>query len=120
MSGPRTSSLVIIATMLLIAMADVGNTVAEGSRDRLTADEMFGQTDLGQGPIDNSYFAPIGDVEPAKHALSGRLVIPRTEGFVFGAFPGVALRMFVSGDRLLPVTRDIPRRGQSRPARRPY
>lgn len=90
---------------LLIAVT-VGVAVAKaGPRDRLTVEEMFGE--IGRGPVDNRYFMPMGNVAPARHALSATLAIPETERWDFGKFPAVEVQMITSNGRLIPVIRDI-------------
>jgi pimeloyl-ACP methyl ester carboxylesterase len=95
----------VIFLILLITMADGSGVALAGSRDRLTVEEMFGK--LGEGPVGNHYFLPMGDVAEARHELSARLVIPETERFEFGQFPTVTVEVFTSNGRLIPVTRDI-------------
>jgi CubicO group peptidase (beta-lactamase class C family) len=97
-------SLGLCLAVLIAATLDVATVRAE-PRDRLTLRELFGQ--VGQGPTRNHYFLPMGDVSPAKHELSARLVIPETERFEFGLFPAVAVEVFTSNGHLIPVTRDI-------------
>lgn len=60
-----------------------------------------------ENPVHNGYFMPVGSSAAARHDLSATLIIAETEGWSFGAFPGVSVQVFTSGDRLIPVTRDI-------------
>jgi len=78
-------------------------------RDQLTYAELLKDKTAIEGPVHNGYFMPVGPVAAAKHELSATLIIPETDGWSFGAFPGVSVQMFTSGDRLIPVTRDIIR-----------
>ena len=92
--------------LALLVAATVGAAAAKsGPRDRLTVQEMFGQ--VGQGPVSNHYFMPMGDVEPAKHTLSAELVIPETERWSFGKFPAVTVEIFTSNGRLIPAAKNI-------------
>ena len=78
-------------------------------RDRLTFSELLENEPAMEGPVHNGYFMPVGPIATAKHDFSVTLIIPETEGWSFGTFPGVSVKMFSSGDRLIPVTRDIIR-----------
>jgi hypothetical protein len=78
-------------------------------RDRLTFAELLKDKTAIEGPVHNGYFMPVGPVAAAEHELSATLIIPETDSWSFGAFPGVSVQMFTSGDRLIPVTRDIIR-----------
>lgn len=78
-------------------------------RDRLTYAELFEDETATEVPVHNGFFIPVGEGFAAKHDLSATLIIPETEGWSFGTFPGVSIQMFNNGDRLIPVTRDIIR-----------
>jgi hypothetical protein len=78
-------------------------------RDRLTYAEIQKNGATLDAPVHNGYFMPVGPVAAAKHELSATLIIPETGDWSFGKFPGVSVQMFISGDRLIPVTRDIIR-----------
>ena len=97
--------------VLLTSSGFAQDAITADARDRLTVSEMFGEDDLGQGPVDNRYFVPMGQFGPAKHDLSATLIIPEEARFRFGAFPDAAVNIFRSGNRLIPATRDIIRGG---------
>jgi CubicO group peptidase (beta-lactamase class C family) len=78
-------------------------------RDRLTHDEILADEFTLEGPVHNGYFMPVGSFAAAKHDLSATLIIPETEGWSREALPGVRVQIFRSGNRLIPVTRDIIR-----------
>ena len=100
-----TSIIRLGLVALLVTVALVARPIAADTRDRLTVQEMFEQ--IGQGPVNNQYFMPMGNVGPAKHALSGKLVIPKTGRWGFGKFPAVTVDIFTHNGRLIPVVRDI-------------
>lgn len=78
-------------------------------RDQLTGAEILAGNTTMEEPVHNGYFMPVGEIAPAMHDLSATLIIPETDSWSFGAFPGVSVQMFTSGDRLIPVARHIIR-----------
>jgi hypothetical protein len=78
-------------------------------RDRLTYAELQKDETTIDDSVHTGYFMPVGKVAAALQDLSATLIIPETEGWSFGTFPGVSVQMFSSGDRLIPVTRSIIR-----------
>jgi hypothetical protein len=83
-------------------------------RDRLTADELFGDIYKGDGPVQNDYFMPFEDAEPALHQFSGTLTIASTKMSYrhiwargnFGSFPALKANFFTYQDHLVPVERN--------------
>jgi hypothetical protein len=98
---------VIIVVHSLPCYGEIARPGAE--RDRLTSTELLENEPAMKGPVHNEYFMPVGSVAAAKHDLSATLIIAETQGWPFGSFPGASVQMFASGDRLIPVTRDIIR-----------
>lgn len=95
--------------LCLPSYAQIGPSDTE--RDRLTFAELMAEEAAQVSSVHNGYFMPVGSVAAAKHVLSATLIIPETEGWSFGTFPGASVQMFTSGDRLIPVNRDIIRAG---------
>jgi hypothetical protein len=94
---------------------ELASTVpAPTHRDRLTADELFGDKYKGDGPVHNYYFIPFEDTEPALHEFSGMLAIASTQMFYhfiwasgnFGSFPALKLDFFTYQGRLVPIERN--------------
>jgi CubicO group peptidase (beta-lactamase class C family) len=94
---------------------ELASTVpATTHRDRLTADELFGGKYKGDGPVQNDYFMPFEDADPALHEFSGTLAIASTKMYYqrlwasgdFGSFPALKLNFFTYQDHLVPVERN--------------
>jgi CubicO group peptidase (beta-lactamase class C family) len=85
-------------------------------RDRLGAEELFGDKSKGDGPVQNKYFMPTEDADPALHEFSGTLAIASTKMFYrhiwmmgsanFGPFPEFKANFFTYQDHLVPVERN--------------
>ena len=104
-------------------LADVGKTAAargsgthppDGKRTHLTRDDLFQAAYVGDGPVHNAHFMPVGEIEPALHRLSGRLsvspfaLLGRMElGFGYEWFPGFEVDFFSHDGRLVPVERGL-------------
>jgi len=90
---------------------------AAGTRDRLTAAELLASADVGQGPVHNAYFIPVGQAAPALHALKGTLTVKAPTMFrarhgstgVAELLAGFTIAFFTQGEHLVPVARDILR-----------
>jgi hypothetical protein len=113
----QTSVVIIFSRFCLlffvaVSIPSYAQLVSPGTeRDRLTYAELIeGETTMEE-PSHNGYFMPVGQGQaaPAKHDLSGTLVISETSRWPFGTFPGVRVKIFRSGNQLFPVTRDIIR-----------
>ena len=96
--------------LISICLPCYGQSVSPGTeRDQLTFAKLMEEDAATEGPVHNGYFMPVGRADEAKHDLSATLIIPETDGWSFGTFPSVSVQMFNSGDRLIPVARDIIR-----------
>ncbi len=101
-----------ICTFLLVALylpCFAQPSPPANERDRLTPDDLLAGKFTLEGPVHNGYFMPVGSYAAAKHKLFATLIVPETKVWPFGNFPGVSVQIFRSGDRLIPVTRDIIR-----------
>ena len=84
------------------------------NRDKITADDLWGDKYKGDGPVNNDYFMPFGDAEPALHEFSGTLTIASTKMFfhriwaskVLSSFPELKLHFFTYQDHLVPIERN--------------
>ena len=89
----------------------------DAARDKLTFWEIQMGRDLGDGPLHNAYFMPLGGVASAHHAFEGRLSVGDSQvlgrpagsrgGSDHGAFPSFSIDFVSHGDRLLPSERGI-------------
>jgi CubicO group peptidase (beta-lactamase class C family) len=94
-------------------------------RDRLTADELFGDKYKGDGPVQNDFFMPFEDADLALHEFSGMLAIASTKIFYrhiwvrgsgsFGAFPALKINLFTYKGRLVPIERNKLLSGEKSP-----
>jgi hypothetical protein len=94
-------------------------------RDRLTADELFGDKYKGDGPVHNNYFMPLKDTSPALHEFSGTLTIASTkmsyrriwtrERESSGLFPELKANFFTYKDHIVPVERNKLLRSEKSP-----
>ncbi len=83
-------------------------------RDRITADELFADTYKGDSPVQNDYFMPLKDADPAFHSLSGTLSIESTKmshrliwaSENVGSFPALKINFFTYKEHLVPVDRN--------------
>jgi hypothetical protein len=48
-------------------------------RDKLTFEELMAEEYMGDGPVENRYFTPVGESAPVVHAFEGTLTVPWTE-----------------------------------------
>ena len=86
-------------------------------RERLTANELFSGIYQGAGPVHNTYFMPIDNVNPALHNFSGTLVIAATKMSgrrvgasvirSFGTFPALKVKFFTYQEHLVPTERNM-------------
>jgi CubicO group peptidase (beta-lactamase class C family) len=115
--GTRSCSGTIIWTDIKLPPEDTesASTVpATAHRDRLTADELFGDKYQGDGPVRNEYFMPFEGAGPALHDFSGTLSVASTKmpyrriwaSGDFGSFPALEVNFFSYQDRLVPVERN--------------
>jgi CubicO group peptidase (beta-lactamase class C family) len=93
----------------------------KAERDQLTVEELMADAYVGEGPIENRYFMPIGPFSPARHEFSGTLTIPETKMHMtvisFDSYaakkcpllPTVTIAFFTHRGNLIPVERDIIR-----------
>jgi hypothetical protein len=89
---------------------------APPNREQLTAAELFGDKYQGDGPVQNDYFMPFENADPALHAFSGMLTIASTKMSYrhiwtmakrnFGSFPALKANFFTYQDHLVPVERN--------------
>ncbi|HEV2054337.1 MAG TPA: serine hydrolase domain-containing protein [Methylomirabilota bacterium] len=96
-------------------LADLSPPPVGGPRDRVTADDLFASRYVGDGPVHNDYFMPVGPPAPARHSLRGTLTVGA--GRSFSAHkgcaglptpgPGFSAAFFTHGDHLVPVVRTI-------------
>ena len=105
------SRIVLWLSVVLCLPSYAQTGPSDTERDRLTFAELMAEEAAQVSSVHNGYFMPVGSVAAAKHVLSATLIIPETEGWSFGTFPGASVQMFTSGDRLIPVNRDIIRAG---------
>ncbi|MBN1137869.1 MAG: serine hydrolase [Anaerolineae bacterium] len=86
-------------------------------RDKLTAAELGAPGYQGDGPVNNAYFAPLGQPAQALHALEGVLTVPEftmqhpvANGQIVrsseSTFPGFSVEFFTYDDYLVPALRD--------------
>ena len=88
---------------------------ANGSRDRLTADELLASAYKGDSPVHNAYFLPVGQAAPALHAFKGTLSVGAWSMFsanhgcpgLTTISPAFSAAFFTQGEHLVPVVRDI-------------
>jgi Beta-lactamase len=88
---------------------------AAGPRDRLTAPELLASPEAVIGPVHNTYYMPIGRVEPARHVFKGILTVPASTMFrarhgcagLAELLPGFEVAFFTHEEHLVPVARDI-------------
>ena len=83
-------------------------------RDKITADDLLGHVYIGDGPVLNDYYMPIGNSKPALHKFSGTLNIASSrmsyrsiwasENFI--SFPELKLDFFTYQDHLVPIERN--------------
>jgi CubicO group peptidase (beta-lactamase class C family) len=89
---------------------------ASTHRERLTANELFGDKYKGDGPVQNSYFMPSKNAVPALHEFSGTLDIastPMTYHYIWvrgrenlGPFPALKTNFFTYQEHLVPIERN--------------
>ena len=117
--GTQSCSGTIVWTDVKLPRKDIqlGSTVpAPTSRDRLAAEELFGEEYKGDGPVQNQHFMPSEDAVPALHEFSGTLAIASTKmtyrylwvtrNTNFGSFPALKANFFTYQDHLVPVERN--------------
>ena len=115
--GTNSCSGTIVWTDIKLPRKDteLASTVpATTHRDRLTADELFGDKYKGDGPVQNDYFMPFEDADPALHEFSGTLAIASTKMSYrriwargnFGSFPALKINFFTYQGRLVPIERN--------------
>jgi CubicO group peptidase (beta-lactamase class C family) len=112
--GTKTCTGTNIWTDVRLPHRDVES--APTHRDRLTADELFGDKYKGDGTVQNNYFMPFEDAKPALHAFSGTLAIASSqmsyrriwtsERESSGPFPELKVGFFTYQDHLVPVERN--------------
>jgi len=95
--------------------AELATTVPPPThRDQLTAKELLRDISKDDGPIQNDYFMPFEDADPALHEFSGTLAIASTKmsdqriwaSGDFGSFPALKLNFFSYQDHLVAVERN--------------
>jgi hypothetical protein len=70
-------SLLAGLSLIAVACTSTANiSPAGGTRDRLTVEALMAAEYVGDGPIHNGYFMPVGDWAPAHHEFEGTLSIP--------------------------------------------
>ncbi len=90
--------------------------LSQAQRDKITADDLWADKYKGDRPVNNDYFMPFGNAEPALHEFSGTLVIastPMTYQYIWvrgsdkmGPFPALKTSLFTYRDRLVPIERN--------------
>ena len=83
-------------------------------RDKIIADDLWADKYKGDGPVNNDYFMPFGNAEPALHEFSGTLTIASSkmsyrsiwasENLI--SFPELKLHFFTYQDHLVPIERN--------------
>ena len=83
-------------------------------RDKITVDDLWADKYKGDGPVNNDYFMPFGNAEPALHEFSGNLTIASSkmsyrsiwarENVVL--LPELKIHFFTYQDHLVPVERN--------------
>ena len=91
-------------------MPSTGSSPAQ--RDKITANDLWADKYKGDLPVNNDYFMPFGNAEPALHEFSGTLVIASTpmtyqyiwvrEGDKMGPFPTLKTSFFSYQDHFVP------------------
>jgi CubicO group peptidase (beta-lactamase class C family) len=111
---------ILIAAMPFPLHAQV-STPSNAVRDQLTVEQLMADTYVGEGPIENRYFMPVGPFSPARHKFSGTLIIPETKtnkmvryvDHITGAYcsrlPAATMAFFTHRGNLIPAERDIIR-----------
>jgi len=112
--GTKSCSGTLVWTDVKLPPKDTN--LASTIREQLTADELFGDKYKGDGPVQNDYFMPFEDAEPALHKFSGKLAIASTKLTYrhiwarvkgnFGPFPAIKASFFSYQDHLVPVERN--------------
>lgn len=112
--APRSAVRAVIRTVLVITVlilpagCDDLLESASAVRDRLTFAQLAGDEDVGEGPVDNAYFLPVGTHSEALHELTGVLEVPvRNRAAIGGGFPAFKVAFFTDNGHLVPVRRDI-------------
>ncbi|PPR22493.1 MAG: hypothetical protein CFH39_01204 [Alphaproteobacteria bacterium MarineAlpha10_Bin2] len=113
-----------LCLMSFAAALEADDSASGIVRSALTADELMAAQDVGDRPVQNALFMPMGESGPARHRFEGTLSIPEFELRAARAattqralnllpgqtlFPGVDLQFFVHEDHLVPVRRDAVR-----------
>jgi len=88
---------------------------AAGGRDRLTAAELLASPEASIGPVHNAYYMPVGQAEPARHAVRGTLTVPTSTLFrgrqgcagLAELLTGFEVAFFTQGEHLVPADRGI-------------
>ena len=104
--------------------AGAGESATDAIRNQLTAAELMTAQDVGESPVQNAWFMPVGEPGPAHHRFEGTLSISEFELRAAVAattqkapnllpgqalFPGVDLQFFEHDGYLVPVRRDAVR-----------
>ncbi len=100
--------LAVTCLVLLQGGCDDNLDATDHQRDHLTYEELTGNAEISETPLDNSYFMPMGTYAEAQHQLTGVLEVA-AKGHVhldYG-FPAFRARFFTHDGYLVPVERDI-------------
>jgi len=89
-------------------------------RGRITADELFADTYRGDSPVQNDYFMPLKNADPALHEFSGTLSIESIQmshrliwaSENVGSFPALKINFFTYKEHLVPVDRNKLLKGE--------
>ncbi len=103
-------------TVFLPALEAMEPPSAE-QRDKVAAEALLAADYQGDGPVNNRYFAPIGEAELPLHQLEGRLTVPEFEMQARylptdtpagrSIFPGFSAEFFTYQDYLVPADRGL-------------
>jgi CubicO group peptidase (beta-lactamase class C family) len=117
--GTQSCSGTLVWTDVKLPRKDaesISTVPAATYRDRLTAEELFGDKYKDDGPVQNDYFMPSANAAPALHELSGTLVIASTKMTYhyiwtrgrknFGPFPELKTNFFTYHEHLVPIERN--------------
>lgn len=116
--------LAIFCLMVFALTAEAAESLSDDIRTVLTVADLMTAGDVGETPVQNAHFMPVGSHAPAHHRFEGTLSVPEFELRAALAattqrppnlwpgqalFPGADLQFFVHDGDLVPVRRDIVR-----------
>ena len=123
----RTAAIGCLTVFCLVVFAltaEAAESLSDDIRTVLTVADLMAADDVGETPVQNANFMPVGTHAPARHRFEGTLSVPEFElraalaattqrppNLLPGQalFPGIDLQFFVHDGDLVPARRDIVR-----------